>query len=202
MARSVRLQKILAAAGVASRRRAEDLLREGRVSVNGRVAALGESADPDRDVVDVDGAPVEREPLAYWVVHKPRGVLTTVHDPEGRPTVLDLLPARGTRLFPVGRLDRNTEGLVLLTNDGRIAQTLLHPSHEVEREYRVTVSGRIAATSLERLAEGVMLEDGLTAPAQVGRATWRPASGTVSFSSLATTPAPCGLTQLLTERWM
>jgi pseudouridine synthase len=182
MARSVRLQKILAAAGVASRRRAEDLLREGRVSVNGRVAALGESADPDRDVVDVDGAPVEREPLAYWVVHKPRGVLTTVHDPEGRPTVLDLLPARGTRLFPVGRLDRNTEGLVLLTNDGRIAQTLLHPSHEVEREYRVTVSGRIAATSLERLAEGVMLEDGLTAPAQVGRATWRPASGTSRFT--------------------
>jgi pseudouridine synthase len=182
MARSVRLQKILAAAGVASRRRAEDLLREGRVSVNGRVAALGESADPDRDVVDVDGAPVEREPLAYWVVHKPRGVLTTVHDPEGRPTVLDLLPARGTRLFPVGRLDRNTEGLVLLTNDGRIAQTLLHPSYEVEREYRVTVSGRIAATSLERLAEGVMLEDGLTAPAQVGRATWRPASGTSRFT--------------------
>ena len=182
MARAVRLQKILAAAGVASRRRAEDLLREGRVSVNGRVAALGESADPDRDVVDVDGAPVEREPLAYWVVHKPRGVLTTVHDPEGRPTVLDLLPARGTRLFPVGRLDRNTEGLVLLTNDGRIAQTLLHPSHEVEREYRVTVSGRIAATSMERLAEGVMLEDGLTAPAQVGRATWRPASGTSRFT--------------------
>jgi len=182
MARAVRLQKILAAAGVASRRRAEDLLREGRVSVNGRVAALGESADPDRDEVDVDGAPVEREPLAYWVVHKPRGVLTTVHDPEGRPTVLDLLPARGTRLFPVGRLDRNTEGLVLLTNDGRIAQTLLHPSHEVEREYRVTVSGRIAATSLERLAEGVMLEDGLTAPAQVGRATWRPASGTSRFT--------------------
>ena len=181
-ARSVRLQKILAAAGVASRRRAEDLLRQGRVSVNGRIAALGESADPDRDVVAVDGAPVEREPLAYWIVHKPRGVLTTVHDPHGRPTVLDLVPARRTRLFPVGRLDRDTEGLVLLTNDGRIAQTLLHPSHEVEREYRVTVSGRIAATSLARLAEGVMLEDGVTAPAQVGRPTWQAASRTTRFT--------------------
>jgi 16S rRNA U516 pseudouridylate synthase RsuA-like enzyme len=177
-ARSVRLQKILAAAGVASRRHAEDLLRQGRVSVNGRIATVGDSADPDRDVVAVDGAPVEREPLVYWVVHKPRGVLTTVHDPHGRPTVLDLVPARHARLFPVGRLDRETEGLVLLTNDGRIAQTLLHPSHEVEREYRVTVSGRIAATSLARLAEGVMLEDGVTAPARVGRPTWRAASGT------------------------
>lgn len=181
-ARSVRLQKILAAAGVASRRHAEDLLRQGRVSVNGRIAALGESADPDRDVVAVDGAPVEREPLAYWIVHKPRGVLTTVHDPHGRPTVLDLVPVRRTRLFPVGRLDLDTEGLVLLTNDGRIAQTLLHPSHEVEREYRVTVSGRIAATSLARLAEGVMLEDGVTAPARVGRPTWQAASGTTRFT--------------------
>jgi 23S rRNA pseudouridine2605 synthase len=181
-ARSVRLQKILAAAGVASRRHAEDLLRQGRVSVNGRIATVGDSAEPDRDVVAVDGAPVEREPLAYWVVHKPRGVLTTVHDPHGRPTVLDLVPARHARLFPVGRLDRETEGLVLLTNDGRIAQTLLHPSHEVEREYRVTVSGRIAATSLARLAEGVMLEDGVTAPARVGRPTWRAASGTTRFT--------------------
>jgi 23S rRNA pseudouridine2605 synthase len=181
-ARSVRLQKILAAAGVASRRHAEDLLRQGRVSVNGRIATVGDSADPDRDVVAVDGAPVEREPLVYWVVHKPRGVLTTVHDPHGRPTVLDLVPARHARLFPVGRLDRETEGLVLLTNDGRIAQTLLHPSHEVEREYRVTVSGRIAATSLTRLAEGVMLEDGVTAPARVERPTWRAASGTTRFT--------------------
>jgi len=181
-ARPLRLQKILAAAGVASRRHAEDLLRQGRVSVNGRIAAVGDSADPDRDVVAVDGAPVEREPLAYWMVHKPRGVLTTVHDPHGRPTVLDLVPARRARLFPVGRLDRETEGLVLLTNDGRIAQTLLHPSHEVEREYRVTVSGRIAATSLARLAEGVMLEDGVTAPARVGRPTWRAASGTTRFT--------------------
>jgi 23S rRNA pseudouridine2605 synthase len=178
----MRLQKILAASGVASRRRAEDLLRRGRVAVNGRVAAVGDSADPDRDVITVDGVPVEREPLAYWIANKPRGVLTTVHDPHGRPTVLDLVPPRRARLFPVGRLDRETEGLVLLTNDGRIAQTLLHPSYEVEREYRVTVSGRISATSLTRLAEGVMLEDGVTAPARVGRPTWRAASGTTRFT--------------------
>ncbi len=100
----------------------------------------------------------------------------------GRPTVLDLVPVRRTRLFPVGRLDLDTEGLVLLTNDGRISQTLLHPSHEVEREYRVTVSGRIAATLLAHLAEGVTLEDGVTAPAQVGRPTWRAASGTTRFT--------------------
>ena len=180
--RAVRLQKILAAAGVSSRRRAEDLLRQGRVAVNGRTAVLGESADPDRDVIALDGVPVQRESAAYWILNKPRGVLTTVHDPHGRPTVLDLVPERRARLFPVGRLDRDTEGLVLLTNDGRVAHALLHPSHRVEREYRVTVSGRVAATTRARLAEGVILEDGVTAPARVGRPTWDPASGTSRFT--------------------
>jgi hypothetical protein len=132
---SARLQKLLAAAGVASRRGAEELLRDGRVAVNGEIAHLGQSADPDVDVVTVDGSPIEREPLAYWMVHKPRGVITTARDPEGRPTVLDLLPdtVARLRLFPVGRLDRDTEGLVLLTNDGALAQVLLHPSHEASR---------------------------------------------------------------------
>jgi 23S rRNA pseudouridine2605 synthase len=159
---------------VASRRHAEALLREGRVAVNGETARLGESADPERDVVTVDGVPVEPEPFAYWVVHKPGGVLTTVHDPQGRTTVLDLLPraARRFRLFPVGRLDLETEGLVLLTNDGVLAHVLLHPSHESEREYRVTVRGRAAAATLRRLAEGIELEDGPTAPALVGRARY------------------------------
>jgi 23S rRNA pseudouridine2605 synthase len=156
---------------VASRRRAEELLRAGRVSVNGETARLGSSADPARDVVCVDGVPVVGEPLAYWVVHKPRGVITTARDPEGRRTVLDLLPAarRGPRLFPVGRLDRDTEGLVLLTNDGALAQVLLHPSHASEREYTVWARGRVPAGALARLAAGVVLEDGLTAPARVGR---------------------------------
>lgn len=176
-----RLQKILAEAGVASRRAAEALLRAGRVTVNGRVATLGESAEPDRDVVAVDGAPVGRELLVYWLLHKPRGVITTVRDPEGRPTVLGLVPDRGHRLYPVGRLDRDTEGLLLLTNDGRVAHALLHPSHESEREYRVTVSGRISAEALRRLAAGVELEEGRTAPARVGRAVFDPATGSACF---------------------
>ena len=177
-----RLQKILAEAGVASRRAAEDLLRAGRVTVNGRVAKLGESAEPDRDVVAVDGVSVGREPAVYWLLHKPRGVITTVRDPEGRPTVLGLVPDREHRLYPVGRLDRDTEGLLLLTNDGRVAHALLHPSHESEREYRVTVTGRISAEALRRLAAGVELEEGRTAPARIGRAVFDPATGTACFS--------------------
>ena len=181
---SVRLQKILAAAGVASRRAAEDLLRAGRVAVNGETARLGQSADPERDVVTVDGVPVEREPFAYWLLNKRRGTVTTVHDPEGRKTVLDALPreARRLRLFPVGRLDLDTEGLLLLTNDGALAHVLLHPSHESEREYRVTVKGRIGAAALRRLAEGIELEEGLTAPARTGRARHDEESDTSRFS--------------------
>jgi 23S rRNA pseudouridine2605 synthase len=177
-----RLQKILAAAGVASRRRAEELLRERRVSVNGEPAGLGDSADPERDVIAVDGEPLAEEPLAYWIVHKPRGVVTTVRDPQGRPTVTELVPAAGIRLFPVGRLDRETEGLVLLTNDGPLVHALLHPSHRVEREYRVTVQGRIAAGTLRRLAAGVELADGRTAPAKVGRARYDARSATSRFT--------------------
>jgi len=181
---SVRLQKILAAAGVASRRAAEDLIRAGRVAVNGETAALGSSADPERDVVTVDGIPVEREPLAYWLLHKPRGVVTTVRDPEGRETVLDRLPAeaRRFRLFPVGRLDRDTEGLVLLTNDGALAQVLLHPSHGSEREYRVTVSSRVAADTLRQLAAGVLLEEGVTAPARTGPSRYDARKDTSCFA--------------------
>jgi 23S rRNA pseudouridine2605 synthase len=178
----IRLQKILAAAGVSSRRGAEDLLRAGRVTVNGARARLGDRADPDVDVVSVDGEPVGREPLDYWVVHKPRGVITSVRDPEGRPTVMELLPPDTGRLFPVGRLDRDTEGLVLMTNDGALAQALLHPSHETEREYDVTVRGRIAADALRRLARGVRLDDGTTAPARVGRASFDARSGTSRFA--------------------
>ncbi len=181
-ARTDRLQKILAAAGLASRREAERFLRAGRVTVNGRTAELGESADPDRDVIALDGTPVTREATDYWIVNKPRGVLTTVSDPEGRATVLDLVPGRRTRLFPVGRLDLDTEGLILLTNDGPLAQVLLHPSHGIEREYTVTARGRVGARTLERLAKGVALADGVTAPARVGRARHDSSADTTRFS--------------------
>jgi 23S rRNA pseudouridine2605 synthase len=179
--RSVRLQKILAGAGVASRRGAEDLLRAGRVSVNGHPAGLGDSADPARDVVAVDGKPLRAESHVYWLLNKPRGVLTTVRDTHGRPTVVELLPGHLPRLFPVGRLDRDTEGLVLLTNDGELAHVLLHPSFESEREYQVKICGRIGARSLRQLAAGVPLDDGVTAPAEVGRAKFEASSRTSQF---------------------
>jgi 23S rRNA pseudouridine2605 synthase len=139
--------------------------------VNGRVAHLGESADPERDRIELDGRPIQLEPGAYWLLHKPAGVVTTRRDPEGRPTVLDLLPreARRARLFPVGRLDRDSEGLVLLTNDGPLAQRLQHPSFGSEKEYLVTVRGRPASDALRRLADGLPLESGgrPTAPARI-----------------------------------
>jgi malonyl-CoA/methylmalonyl-CoA synthetase len=148
-----RIQKIIATSGVASRRRAEALVRAGRVTVNGVVSRVADSADPETDVIALDGVPLEREPAAFWLVYKPRGVLTTASDPQGRPTVLDLLPRDlGVRLFPVGRLDRESEGLILLTNDGASAQALLHPSFESEREYRVTVRGRPKRETLRVLA--------------------------------------------------
>ena len=137
--------------------------------VNGAVAKLGDRADPWRDDVTLDGESLRPQRPVYWMLHKPRGVLTSVRDPEGRPTVLELVPERGARVFPVGRLDRDSEGLLLLTNDGLLAHALLHPSHEVEREYEVVVRGAIEAEKLARLARGIRLEDGWTAPARVSR---------------------------------
>jgi pseudouridine synthase len=172
----VRLQKILAAGGIASRRRAEELLGAGRVTVNDRVARLGDSADPAADRIAVDGVPVRAERHAYWLLHKPRGVLSTRHDPRGRATVLDLLPPRAVeeqRLFPVGRLDLDSEGLLLLTNDGRVTHALLHPSLGTEREYRVEVRGRLSEAAAGQLARGLPLEDGMTAPARVAGLRYR-----------------------------
>lgn len=162
-----RLQKIIARAGIASRRAAETYLLEGRVEVNGKRAQLGDRADPEVDVIWLDGEPLAPLALRYWMVHKPRGMLTTLHDPEGRPTIVELLPRGLPRLFPVGRLDGDTSGLVLLTNDGPLAHRLLHPSLGNPREYRITVQGAIDASKLEKLATGVRLEDGWTAPARV-----------------------------------
>lgn len=163
-----RLQKLLARAGVASRRGAEALIRQGRVTVNGRtVAELGTRADPERDRVAVDGRPISCEPLTYILLHKPRGVVSTARDPRGRPTVVDLVGGAGVRLYPVGRLDYDSSGLLLLTNDGELAHALTHPRHQVEKVYRVRVKGHPSAADLDRLRRGVPLDDGVTAPASV-----------------------------------
>ena len=151
-----RLQKILSAAGVCSRRAAEGYLTAGRITVNGKTAQLGQQADPETDDIRVDGVPLGREPEAvYLMLNKPRGYVTTVSDEQGRKTVMDLLTGVHTRIYPVGRLDRDSEGLLLLTNDGALTQRLLHPSHEVSKEYRVTVSGPVehAAENLRRIRD-------------------------------------------------
>ena len=164
----VRLQKILSSAGVASRRAAERLMTEGRVSVNGEIVReLGTRADPDADEIRVDGRPVARAARRlYLLLNKPRGYVTTRSDPERRPTVLDLLPDVRDYVFPVGRLDYDSEGLLLLTNDGELAAALTHPSHEVPREYHARVRGVPDRQALERLAGGVTLDGRRTAPAQ------------------------------------
>lgn len=151
-----RLQKILSAAGVCSRRAAEGYLTAGRITVNGEMAQLGQQADPETDDIRVDGVPLDREPEAvYLMLNKPRGYVTTVSDEQGRKTVMDLLTGIHTRIYPVGRLDRDSEGLLLLTNDGALTQRLLHPSHEVSKEYHVTVSGPVehAAENLRRMRD-------------------------------------------------
>ncbi len=173
---------MLAAAGVASRRSAEVWIRAGRVTVDGVVAQIGDSADPATSRIAVDGKPLRLERAVYWIAHKPRGVLTTTSDPEGRRTVLQLMPAGGPRVFPVGRLDLDTEGLVLLTNDGEVTHALLHPSLESEREYRVTVRGRVADATLERIASGVVLDDGVTAPARISRVGFERGADETSFT--------------------
>ncbi|MEB2346392.1 MAG: pseudouridine synthase [Deltaproteobacteria bacterium] len=176
-----RVQKLLAGAGLASRRAAEAWIRAGRVRIDGTVARLGDRADPASQTVTVDGRRVALARHAWWIVHKPRGVLTTVRDREGRRTVMDLLPPGLPRLFPVGRLDFDTEGLVLLTNDGTVAHALLHPSLGSEREYQVTARGRMSDASLRRLAAGVELDDGPTAPARVGPARFAARAGATRF---------------------
>ena len=169
---SIRLQKLLSQAGVASRRAAEDLIREGRVQVNGRVATVGESADPERDAVRVDGKRVRPAsgPATDLLIHKPRGYVTTMSDPESRDTVMDLLPGNLRRgVKPVGRLDVQTEGLLLLTDDGELARDLTHPSTGCPKEYRVKVSGVPAEKDLERLRRGIPLDGRRTRAAQIDR---------------------------------
>jgi 23S rRNA pseudouridine2605 synthase len=167
----MRLVKYLARCGVASRRASEGIVRAGRVEVDGEIVV-----DPAREVdasnrVLLDGAPLAGpQPPVVIALHKPVGVLSTALDPHGRPTVLELLPARGMRLYPVGRLDADSSGLLLLTNDGDLAYRLTHPSFEVPKSYRARVAGApVGAAALRVLREGVELEDGITAPAHVRR---------------------------------
>jgi 23S rRNA pseudouridine2605 synthase len=164
-----RLQKILSRAGVSSRRAAEEIILAGRVAVNGVVVSeLGAKADPDHDSITVDGKKLGVDTArVYLVLYKPAGYMTTLKDPQGRPLVTDLLKGLRERVYPVGRLDYNTEGLLLLTNDGEWANALAHPRHEVDKEYHVRVQGQISPVQINRLTAGVELEDGKTAPALV-----------------------------------
>ena len=174
-----RLQKIIAAAGYCSRRRAEELIAAGRVRVDGQVAVIGEKADGQAAVILIDDKPLQSaEKLVYVLINKPLGTVTTLNDPEGRPVVTDLVKELGIRLFPVGRLDINTSGLLLLTNDGALANRLAHPSHQVDKRYLVKVRGQLSNTSKRQLEEGVELEDGMSSPAKLvnlrisGHHTW------------------------------
>jgi 23S rRNA pseudouridine2605 synthase len=163
-----RLQRTLARVGLGSRRTCELIISEGRVKVNGETATLGRKVDPDRDIVELDGVVLAVRPdLVCYLLNKPVGVVTTSSDPQGRPNVIDLVPAE-PRVFSVGRLDAATEGLLIITNDGDLAQRISHPSYGVEKEYLAEVAGVPSAGALRMLRQGVELEDGKTAPARVG----------------------------------
>jgi 23S rRNA pseudouridine2605 synthase len=167
VSRPQRVQKLLARAGLGSRRACEELVREGRVKIEGVVATLGDRADPETQQVLVDDVPLAVRPdLVYYVLNKPSGVVTTASDPQGRPTVVELVPGE-PRVFPVGRLDADTEGLLVLTNDGDLAQLLAHPRHGVDKTYVAEVAGRPSDAALRELRTGVQLDDGPTAPANV-----------------------------------
>lgn len=169
----MRLQKYLSRAGVASRRKAERMMRQGRVRVNGRVATtMGTKVDPERDTVEVDGREVALAAPVWLALHKPPGYVTTRDDPRGRRTVYDLVPERYHGLFYVGRLDLDSEGLVLLTNQGDLANRLMHPRYRVEREYEVDVEGDVPPAAVQRLIAGVDLDDG---PARAERVERREA---------------------------
>ena len=165
----MRLQKFLAHSGVCSRRAAEELIRQGRVKVDGHtVTEMGMQVDPDKSRVEVDGRKVTGcQKHVYLLMNKPRGVLTTVKDTHGRRTVMDLLGITDQRVYPVGRLDLDSEGLLLLTNDGELAQRLLHPSHKIPKKYHVTVKGRPSRKDIKMLMEGVELDGKLTLPCTI-----------------------------------
>lgn len=163
-----RLQKILSHAGVASRRKAEEMILAGRIKVNGKVVReLGTEADIRKDRIEADGKPVRPERLRYFLFFKPDRVITSVSDPQGRRTVLDFFPKVKERIFPVGRLDYHTEGLLIMTNDGALDYRLTHPSREVPKTYEVTVRGNFSEELAAKMEKGVQLDDGKTAPCEI-----------------------------------
>ncbi len=163
-----RLQKVMAYAGIASRRKSEDIIKAGRVSVNGKIIKeLGFKVDPKGDLIKVDGKVISREKLVYIALNKPESYVTTVNDQFNRKTVLDLINGVTERIYPVGRLDYDTSGLLLLTNDGRLTYIMTHPSHMIDKKYRVTVNGYPVQKDFAILEDGVELKDGITAKAKV-----------------------------------
>jgi 23S rRNA pseudouridine2605 synthase len=162
-----RLQKVIARAGIASRRKSEELIKEGRVKVNGKVVTeLGVKVTPS-DKVEVNGIQIEKEEPVYFLLYKPRGVISSVSDDKGRKVVTDFFPYQQERIFPVGRLDYDTSGLLLLTNDGEFANLLMHPRNEIEKSYVAKTKGIPSKENLRKLERGIHLEDGKTAPAKV-----------------------------------
>ncbi|MED4602465.1 pseudouridine synthase [Paenibacillus validus] len=163
-----RLQKVLAEAGIASRRKCEELITAGRVQVNDQVVTtLGVKVDASQDLIKVDGRPIRKQSKVYVMFNKPKGVITSAEDPEGRKTVTDFFKHLKERIYPIGRLDYDTEGLLLLTNDGEFAHLLTHPKHHVPRTYLATVKGVPHGSLLDKLRDGIKLEDGMTSPAEV-----------------------------------
>jgi 23S rRNA pseudouridine2605 synthase len=179
----VRLQKLLAEAGLGSRRGCEDLITAGRVTVNGETATLGDSAEAGVDEIAVDGNAVASQAKEYWLLNKPLDVLSAVVDGRGRETVVDCVPTT-TRVYPVGRLDLDSTGLLLLTNDGELAERLLHPRYHVQKEYLVTVRDEVQPSALQALRKGVLLEEGMTAMAAVS-VVERPSPGNRFSTTLA-----------------
>lgn len=162
-----RLQKLLSEYGVASRREAERMIAAGRVKVNGKIATVGQSADPETDKIEADGRRVDKQPpKTYVMLNKPRGYVTTMDDERGRKKVTDLLDGLNNRVYPVGRLDMNSEGMLILTNDGEFANLLTHPSHEIEKEYHASVSGDVRG-AMKLLSSGMEIDGYQTAPARI-----------------------------------
>ena len=175
MSEPIRIQKILAASGVASRRGAEEMILAGRVAVNGKPVRLGDRADPLKDSVTLDGKPLRRGgPLIYLMLHKPRGYITTMHDEMERKCVAELVRGVPGRVFPIGRLDRESEGLLLMTNDGEFANAMMHPSRHVPKTYRVTVRPSVTGEQLQKMEEGMEIDGRRTAPAEVTVLTSEP----------------------------
>ncbi|HKL12218.1 MAG TPA: pseudouridine synthase [Halanaerobiales bacterium] len=163
-----RLQKVMAHAGVASRRKSEEIIAEGRVKVNGVVVTeMGTKVDPTEDTIEVDGEEIEKESKIYLKLYKPKGYVTTVNDPQGRKTVMDLIQGIDKRIYPVGRLDLDSSGLLLLTNDGDLTYKITHPSHELDKEYMVVVDGLLNEDELKKFKNGIVFDEGKTSPAKI-----------------------------------